>query len=267
MPLPIDLPSASSPRARREILRPAAVVGIGIALLAAGGGIYARHVASSGRAARAAAMLSASVARGDPVLRVPHSPGEITLDGDTDDTGWLRLPGPARTGDFLFETGKPARPYSEARLVWGGDYLYLALYASDEDIQSHTDRPDEPNGTDDAFHVVFSQAGVEYAIEVSPNALIADSIRSNGGEWDLGWSSGAHASREIDGTINDSKNMDEEWAIELAIPLESLGMKGEPGENIGMSLSRCDSPKRGPRVCSGWGNGPGEHGRGRIVLE
>jgi len=213
----------------------------------------------------AAATLSASVARGDAVLRVPHASGGITLDGDTDDPGWLRPPGPARTGDFLFENGQPARPYSEARLVWGGDYLYVALYASDEDIESHADAPDGPVGLEDAFRIVFSQPGVEYAIDVSPRAVISDSIRRSDGEWDFSWSSGAHASKEIDGTVNDPKNMDEEWAIELAIPFESLGMKGEPGETIGMSLHRCDIPKRSARVCSGWGERQG--GSGRIVLE
>ena len=241
---------------------------LGVAVLAAGGLLYARHVAWSHRAARAAVTLSASVARGDPVLRVPHAAGAITLDGDTDDPGWLRPPGPARTGAFLFDKdGKPARPYSEARIVWSGDYLYLALYASDEDIESHTDQPDAPIGLDDGFRVVFSQPGVEYAIEVTPRAVISDSIRRGGGDWDATWSSGAHASREIDGSINDPKNTDEEWAIELAVPFASIGMRGEPGENVGLSLSRCDAPKHVARVCTGWGNGAADRGRGRIVLE
>ena len=97
--------------------------------------------------------------------------------------------------------------------------------------------------------------------------MITDSIRRDGGAWDPTWSSGAHASREIDGTINDAKNQDEEWAIELAVPFESLGMRGEPGENVGMSLSRCDTPKGVARTCAGWGNAPGDRVRGRIVLE
>jgi hypothetical protein len=248
-------------------MRPAAALGLAGILLAAGGVLYSRHVGASRRAARAAATLSAAVARGDPVLRVPHAEGTITLDGDTDDPGWLHPPGPARTGDFRFKNGELARPYSEARVVWGGDYLYLALYASDEDIETHADQPDGPIGLEDAFRVVFSKPGVEYAIEVSPKAVIADSIRREGGEWDFTWSSGVHASRELDGTINDPRNMDEEWAIELAVPFESLGMRGEPGENIGMSLNRCDTPKRSPKVCAGWGDGPDGRVRGTVVLE
>jgi hypothetical protein len=251
--------------------RSTTALGLGVALLATSSLFISRHVSASRRAARASTMLAAAVAQGDLVLHVPHAPGPITLDGDTDDPGWLRLPGPARTGDWVFKDGKAARPYSDARLVWSGDYLYLSLYASDQDIESHTDQPDQPIPLeDDAFRVVFWQGDVEYLFEVTPNALITDSIRRGDGAWDRTWSSGAHASREIDGSINTPKGKDEEWGIELAVPFESLGMRGERGENIGMSLGRCDIPKNAARICAGWGEGPGDppqRGRGRIVLD
>ena len=71
----------------------------------------------------------------------------------------------------------------------------------------------------------------------------------------------------MDGTLNQPKDRDEEWAIELAIPLESLGMKGEPGESIGLSLSRCDTLHGASPVCAGWGEGAADQGKGTIVLE
>ncbi len=241
---------------------------IGVALLAAGGVFHARQVGASRRATHAAVTLSAAMASGDPVLRVPHAAGPITLDGDTDDPGWLRFPGPARTGPLLFEDGRPGHPYSTSRLVWGGEYLYLSLYASDQDIESHTDQPDQPiPPEDDAFRVVFSQAGVEYSLEITPRGLITDAIRRGDGAWDVSWSSGAHASPEIEGSINVRHGKDEEWGIELAVPFESLGMRGEPGENIGLSLRRCDTVVSGVRTCMAWGEGAGGRGRGRIILE
>jgi hypothetical protein len=253
------------------VRRGLAILGLGVALVATSGWVYGKRLRSSRAAARAAAAaVSAAELRGDPVLRVPHTPGAITLDGDTDDPGWTRPPGPARTGAFVLANGEQARPYSNTRIVWGDGYLYLSLYAADEDIETHTDEPDGPVGLEDAFRIVFAQPGVEYAIEVSPKAVIADSIRRGGGdwgEWDPSWSSGAHASKEIDGTVNKANNTDEEWAIELAVPFESLGMKGERGETLGLSLSRCDTPKKMPRICAGWGAGPDGHPRGRIVLQ
>src|SRR5580658_7167934 len=47
---------------------------------------------------------------GELLLHVPHRPGSITLDGDTDDRGWTLPPGPARTGPFLMPDGTEARP-------------------------------------------------------------------------------------------------------------------------------------------------------------
>ena len=247
--------------------RVSVVLGSGVLLLAAGLVLYARHRKSYRATARAEAALSASIARGDPVLRVPHVPGSITLDGDMDDPGWVKSPGPARTGAFVLASGHEARPYSNTRIVWGDGYLYLALYGADEDIESHTDEPDSPLLLEDAFHIVFSRPGVEYVIDVSPKAVVTDAIRKDGGAWDFAWSSGAHVSKEMDGTINDPNNTDEEWAIEMAIPFESLGMKGERGETIGLSLSRCDTPKGVPRVCAGWGLASPDQHPGVIVLE
>lgn len=241
-------------------------MGLGVAVLLAGGALYARHLRSS-RAAAVEAVVSAAKTRGGPVLRVPHVPGAITLDGDTDDPGWVRAPGPARTGSYELPNGKAAIPHSETRLVWGDGYLYLALYASDEDIESHTSQADGPVAKEDAFRVVFSRPGVEYELDVSPAAVIADSIRREGGGWDSSWNSGAHASKEMDGTINNPKDRDEEWAIELAIPLESLGLKGESGESIGLSLNRCDTLKGAAEICASWGEPSAGQGRGTLVLE
>lgn len=243
-----------------------AALGLGAALLMAGGGVAARRWAARRAAARIAAAVSAAAAHGGVVLRIPHVTNAITLDGDTDDPGWLRPPGPARTHGFLLRNGETARPYSEARAVWGDGYLYVTLYAADEDIESRTDKPDGPLWLDDAFRVVFSRPGVQYAIDVSPKAIITDSMRKGAGEWDYSWSSGAHASQERDGTLNHPDDMDEEWVIELAVPLDSIGMKGEAGEAIGMTLSRCDTPKGAPRICAGWGAGWGRSS-GTIVLE
>ena len=249
------------------VRRDAKVLGVVLVLVATGAVLYAKRVGSHHRAA-APPPLSASLAQSGPWLRVPRAPGAVTLDGDTDDPGWVRPPGPAKTGDFLFEDGEQARPYSQARLVWGDDYLYMALYASDEDIESRVDRPDAPVGPDDdAIHILFSQGDTEYAIDASPNGMITDSIRHGAGGWDSTWNCGAHTSRELGGTVNAPNNLDEEWEIELAIPLSSLGLMGEPGESMGVSFRRCDTPKESPRVCAGWGEAAPGRGMGRMVLE
>jgi hypothetical protein len=250
-----------APRSNRSLLLLAVA-----AVVAVAAGLTARHLFAARAKAHAAPRPSSSHDGGgnELVLRVPHMAGAITLDGDTDDPGWTSAPGPARTGDFFMADGTPARPFSEVRLLWGDGYLYLALYAADEDIETRTDQPDGPLWLDDAFHVILTQGDAQYLIDVSPKAILTDAVRHGGGEWDYSWRSQAHASKEVDGTINSPKDMDEEWAVEMAIPFESLGLQGEPGESIGLSVSRCDTPRNAQRVCTSWGDGDAP---GRIVLK
>jgi hypothetical protein len=189
-------------------------------------------------------------------LHVPHAKGSIVLDGDMDDPGWLRET--ARTNAFLGEDGvNPARPYSDARLAWGDGHLYVALYAADENILATQTKSDEPLWTEDSFHLTFSDGANERVFDVSPLGTLTDGTRSTNARpakpFDYAWQSGAHVSKELDGTPNNPTDDDEEWVIEMAIPFEALGLKGEPGERVGFSVRRCDTPKRSKRACGSWG--------------
>jgi hypothetical protein len=200
------------------------------------------------------------------VLHVPHAAGPIVLDGDTDDPGWLKVT--ARTNAFVDATGAPAHPYSDARLVWGDGHLYVALYAADEDIRATHTAADAPLWTEDAFHMLFAINGRgERAIDVSPLGTITDSRRDAGGPFDFAWQSGAHVSHEVDGTLNRSDDDDEEWVIEMAIPFESLGIKGERGDELGFRVRRCDTPHHGSRVCASWGEVDRVSEMGTLVLD
>ena len=220
----------------------------------------------------AGARIGASHARAKPAsiapahatrLLVPHADGNITLDGDMDDPGWLHAT--ARTGPFVASSGATARPYSDARFVWGDGHLYVALYASDEDIRAPRTEPDAPLWLDDAFHLVFSDDKLARSIDVSPLGTVTDGIRAVGGQgpFDYAWSSGAHVSHELDGTANNPSDEDEEWVLEMAIPFESLGLEGERGDQIALTIHRCDTPKHAKRVCGSWN---GEDG-GVLVLD
>jgi hypothetical protein len=250
----------AAPRLRRGLLGLAAGVALAAAVLGA------RQLAARPRlVARVLAERRALDGKaGAAVLRVPHLPASIVLDGDTDDPGWTAPPGPARTGPFTLASGEDARPYSNARAVWGDGHLYLALYAADEDIRSRTAEHDGALWLDDSFRLVFTSEGAERAIEVSPRGVVTDAIRRGAAEFDYSWESGVHVSPELDGTVNDSRDVDEEWVIELAIPFEALGMRGERGESIGFGVRRCDVPKGGARVCAAWGEG---EARGVLVLD
>jgi hypothetical protein len=162
-----------------------------------------------------------------PVLGVPRAPASIALDGDLDDPGWVAWPGPARTGPFVDASGAPARPHAEARLLWGDGVLYLLLYAADEDV-TRADR----------FRLAFERGGVRYVTAIAADGVVRD-------EAPAGWESEIHASREIDGTLDDPRDVDEEWSLEVAVPLTAIGLRGLRAERFGFPIARCD-----PAGCS-----------------
>lgn len=204
--------------------------------------------------ARSHAVSSSVAEAAAATLRVPHARGPVVLDGDNDDPGWTRPPGPARTGPFVTGLGAPARPYSDARMLWGDGHLYVLLYAADDDIRAEGD----------AFRLRFSRGGVDYAIDLSAAGVVRDAAREERGDVAPGWRSGAHVSHEIDGTPDDARDTDEEWSLEVALPLASLGMEGQPGESVRFAIERCDVSTARATVCAQWG----EDGQGaRLVLE
>jgi hypothetical protein len=139
-------------------------------------------------------------------------------------------------------------------MLWGEGHLYVLLYAADDDIRTEGD----------AFRLRFSRAGVDYAIEVSAGGIVRDAARDAHGDLFPAWRSGAHVSREIDGTPDDARDTDEEWSLEVALPLASLGMEGQPGESVPFAIERCDASTERAKVCSQWG----ESSEGvRLVLE
>jgi hypothetical protein len=61
-----------------------------------------------------------------------------------------------------------------------------------------------------------------------------------------------------DGTLDDESDEDEEWIVEMAIPMEALGLEGVSGERVGLELRRCDRLRSADgtsrRTCATWGD-------------
>ena len=203
-----------------------------------------------------------SRARGGPtplVVRVPHATAPIVIDGEPDEVAWRDA---ARTGPFVGVDGAPVHPHSEARISWDDRTIFLVLYAADEDIRATHANPDGPTWLDDAFHIQLDKDGTAYSLDVSASGVLTDGRRLPGETaFDYAWQSGATIAHDIDGTLNDPSDDDEEWIIEMAIPLASLGVRAERGERLRFSAHRCDTPKKGVRVCGSFG----ERGRATIL--
>jgi hypothetical protein len=236
---------------RTQWIVPAVLAGVAV-----GAYLGARHLSHT-HASPSAVAVSNEHAPGSPrptELHVPHAKGPVPVRAELDEGPWLQAT--ARTNAFVLADGSPARPYSDARLVWADGNLYVGLYAADENIISTQQKPDSPLWTEDAFHVAFDVGGATSTIDVSPLGVMTDGRSIGGGPVDWSWSAGAKVDVEHDGTPNDPKDDDEEWLVAMEIPLASLGVEPKPGARIGFSAHRCDQPKNAARVCGAFGEAP-----------
>ncbi|MDB4937567.1 MAG: hypothetical protein JWP87_4539 [Labilithrix sp.] len=170
---------------------------------------------------------------GPPIAPAPAAVHELTvpkvdavpeLDGELDDALWHGAV--ARTGAFLDVSGSAARPYSDARVVWGEGRISIALYAADADIRTRGQLRDE-------FRVTIG--AVSFGVSATGELV--------------GAPAGTRVGHDHDGTLDDPSDDDEEWVIELTVPLSELGLRGAAGERAPFAVDRCDT-NRGLRSCS-----------------
>ncbi|HUJ62488.1 MAG TPA: hypothetical protein VLX92_28500 [Kofleriaceae bacterium] len=146
---------------------------------------------------------------------VPVATTAIAVDGELTEPDWNAR---AMRGVLLGPDGDQMRPYSELRLLRDAHALYVALYAADEDIRS-TDA---------------------WQLAVGPRTL---RIFANGTSDAPDVAVGV----DRDGTIDRPSDYDEEWVIEAAIPLATLG-----APPLAIAAKRCDTPKDGHERCGQW---------------
>jgi hypothetical protein len=152
---------------------------------------------------------------------IRHTSGPIKIDGEWDEHDW---PTRALRGQFVADDNTLARPSSEVRFLHDDKDLIVALYAADENIETR-DAFDFSVGTL-ALHVDAR------GVVTPPNAAI-------------------RAKTDFDeGTIDNPKDDDEEWVVELAIPLDAVGLKA--GVHQPVKASRCDTPKDNIQRCGHW---------------
>jgi hypothetical protein len=187
---------------------------------------------------------------------VHHTSGPIQIDGLLAEAAWDRA---ARAGPFGRSLdGKPSTVQTVARLLWDEDHLYVAFQVEDPDVSTPFGRDDEPLYTSNVVEIFLNPSGDlrRYdEIELAPsNALFDASFTGRRQGMDLSWSSRARHAVHVDGTLNDSRDVDRGWTAELAIPFAAL---------TGMPRPR---PQRGDR----WRfnlyrlrQGPGRPGEGQ----
>jgi hypothetical protein len=188
---------------------------------------------------------------------VHRAGGPIQIDGVLAESAWDRA---ERAGPLVRSLdGKRASAATEARLLWDDEALYVAFLCEDPNVSGAFFGDDEKLYTSNVVEIFLDASGdgSRYdEIEVAPTNALFDASFSGGPRqgMDLSWSSHARHAVHVDGTLNDSRDVDRGWTVELAIPFASLTGMPRP------------QPQRGDR----WKfnlyrlrQGPGQPGEGQ----
>lgn len=187
-----------------------------------------RRKSSKSRALAGLLILTgAPVAAQPPREYVCHrAPSPVHIDGRLDDPAWRSAPW---TTDFVDIEG-PSRPRprfrTRAKMLWDDQYLYVAAELTEPDVWATLMVHDSVIFQDNDFEVFLNPSGdsLNY-FEFEINALntgwdlFLPKPYKQGGRADNSWDiPGLQTAVHVDGTLNDPRDRDRGWTVEIALP-------------------------------------------------
>ena len=156
--------------------------------------------------------------------------GNLKIDGKLDESSWQKAPSTAEYEDISgagFETPKYK---TTSKMLWDDDYLYVGAILEEPNIVANLTQRDTIIYYDNDFEVFIDpdNDGHNYfEIEVNARNVLFDLILEKpyrvGGDFLLQWDCpGIQSAIYIDGTLNNPKDTDKFWSVEMAIPRQAL---------------------------------------------
>jgi hypothetical protein len=182
----------------------------------------------------------------------------LTIDGRLDDAAWQAVPW---SNDFVdIEGDKKPRPRFRTRvkMLWDDEYFYVGAELEEPHVWATLTRHDSIIFHDNDFEVFIDPDGDNHNYyEFEINALntgwdlFLPKPYKDGGQalhsWEIpGLKTGVH----VDGTVNDPRDTDRGWSVEIAFPWKVLGEQTHQptppadGDQWRVNFSRVEWPHR-----------------------
>ena len=152
------------------------------------------------------------------------------IDGILNDPVWTSA---HTTSSFVVHNdGSAASGTTWAKLAYDQDYLYVAYHSQDTDITATFEAQDDPTfESDDTAELFLDPDGDGknyYEIGLTPKTYYDYVIHqpepwTDDKDWDI---AGLVYASKVNGTLNDNSDQDQNFTIELKIPLASLNYTG-----------------------------------------
>jgi hypothetical protein len=199
-------------------------------------------------------------------------PGTIRIDGKLDEPAW-KVAFAMNLADA--RTGEKPRQDTTVKMLWDKRFLYVAFACQDRHIWSTLMQRDDPVYTEEAVEVFIAPQGPAkpyYEFDVNPLGTLFDTriedktlLGINTIKWKKAFNSQTKCAVKIDGTVNDARDEDKGWTVEMAIPLKDLlgpeGNMPQAGEQWRMNFYRVDKPldAKEPELTAWSATGPSFH--------
>lgn len=174
--------------------------------------------------------------------------GELSLDGNLDEPAWKS----AAQATLRRSDGRSdARQMTVVMLAYDKTRLIIGCQCEDEDIFSPYKKRDDPLYLQEAVEMFFDPDGDEgdyMEFEVSPAGVLFDaSFTARRQGMDLGFNPASEVGVKVTGTLNNRKDKDKSWDVELAIPFSQMVGRGrrppKPGDCWRANFFRLDKTR------------------------
>jgi predicted metalloprotease with PDZ domain len=154
----------------------------------------------------------------------------IQIDGRLDDDAWKTAPWTDPFVDIQGDLRPRPRFQTRAKLLWDDAFLYIGALLEEPHVWATLTRHDSVIFRDNDFEVFIDPDGDNHEyFEIEINAVntewdlfLKKPYRDGGparNDWEI---PGLMTAVHVDGTLNDPKDQDRSWSVELAIPWKAL---------------------------------------------
>ncbi len=155
----------------------------------------------------------------------------LVVDGRLDDAAWREAPW---TADFVDIEGdlRPRPPLrTRAKMLWDDDFFYVGAELAEPGLWATLTRHDSVIFKDHDFEVFIDPSGDSheyYEFEINAlgtgwDLLLPRPYKDGGRAVDAWEIPGMLSAVHLDGTLNDPRDVDRGWTVELAFPWRVLG--------------------------------------------
>jgi hypothetical protein len=177
----------------------------------------------------------------------------IAIDGRLNDPAWKRAAWTAYFVDIQGASKPRPRFKTRAKMLWDDDNLYIGAELEEPHVWGTLTQHDSVIFHDNDFEVFLNPSGdgrnyFEFeinALNTSWDLFLAKPYRE-GGKADNSWEiPGLRTAVSVQGTLNDPRDRDRGWSVEIAIPWTAFGSRAPvqrpaPGATWRVNFSRVE---------------------------